>query len=160
VTVNQRGETSRWVRVRLAGPADPQRPGTPALTEGELVLRADRVSVDKTEMVFVCGEEEVFRLDRRYFRSLAWFVDRPTFADWLRGRRAQYPNAHRRWSALEIAKLREAVEAGRGWPQIAAAHGRTLTAVERQAAYFGFAPAPAPGAESNAQMTETEEVAS
>ena len=131
-------ETRGWVRVRLGGSPDPEHPDRPPLTDGEVVLRADRVAVDEGELVFLCAEEIVFRLDRRYFRTMAWFVDRPTFAEWLRGRRAQHPSAHKPWSAEERAQLAKAIGTGTDWPEIAKAHGRTQSAVRRKAIRLGF----------------------
>lgn len=126
--------TAGWVRVRLTGPTSPSYPDRPPLTEGELVLRADRVAVDADHLVFLCADEEVFRLPRRYFRSLAWFVDRPTFAEWLRARREKYPNQRRPWSEDERRRLDDEIGLyGMGWEQIAKAHGRTVAAVKRRA---------------------------
>lgn len=118
-----------WVRVRLATP----RTSDTALTEGEIVLRADRVTVDSEHVVFLCAGHVVFRLERCYFRAITWFVDRPSFAEWLAGRRAQFPNSHTRWSGGEREQLADEVAAGWGWQRISEKHGRTITAVERQA---------------------------
>lgn len=148
MTAKTRSETRGWVRVRLGAPANPQHSNRPTPTEGELVLRADRVAVDADRMMFIVDDEVAFELERRYFRSMAWFVDRPTFAEWLRARRAQYPNAHTPWSDLEVETLRGEVEAGADWAQIAKAHGRTSSAVKRQATYYGFASAAAPGGDA------------
>ena len=119
-------ETAAWVRVRLSAEA--------GMTEGELVLRADRVRVDGEHLEFLVGDQVVYRLDRAYFRALAWFVDRPTFGEWLRSRRKQYPNSHTRWSVREDQELREEIADGWDWARIAKAHGRTVSAVKRQAA--------------------------
>lgn len=142
------GATAGWVRVRLTGPQDPRGPRGAALTEGDLVLRADRVAADEESLVFLCAEEVVFRLERRYFRALSWFVDRPTFGEWLKARRRQYPNSHTRWSAKERAELAAQVAARVGWPQISQAHGRTVPAVQREAVRGGLVAAdavPGPG---------------
>lgn len=123
-----------WVRVRLSGPRDPKNPDRAPLTDGELVLRADRVAVNEGTMLFFCADEVVFELDRRYFRSMAWFVDRPTFAEWLRSRRATFPNQHRPWTAEERTRLDDEIGLyGMDWEQIAKAHGRTVAAVKQQA---------------------------
>jgi hypothetical protein len=135
--------TAGWVRVRLASPADPRGPRGVSLTEGELVLRADRVAADEEELVFVCADEVVFRLDRRYFRTLTWFVDRPTFGEWLRARRKQYPNSHTRWSTDERSQLAGELEQGLEWRRIADVHGRTVNAVQREAVRDGLVAAEA-----------------
>jgi len=69
-------EKATWIRVRLATPKT-DNPTAP--TQGELVLRADRVAVDAEVLLFLCDGHVVFRLDRCYFRALTWFVDRPNF---------------------------------------------------------------------------------
>ena len=143
-----RPRTAGWVRVRLTAPQDPHGPRGVALTEGELVLRADRVAVDEGSLVFLCADEVVFQLDRRYFRSMAWFVDRPTFAEWLRTRRKQYPNSHTRWSTLERDQLALELGGGSTWQRIADVHGRTVHAVQREAVKDGLVAAeafPRPG---------------
>jgi hypothetical protein len=147
---NGRGTTAKagWVRVRLTAPQDTRGPRGVSLTEGELVLRADRVAVDEEHLVFLCAEEVVFRLDRRYFRALTWFVDRPTFGEWLRARRKQYPNSHTRWSEDERGRLAAEVETGYGWQKISDLHGRTIHAVQREAVRDGLVAAeafPRPG---------------
>jgi hypothetical protein len=119
--------TATWVRVRLTDDR------SPALTEGELVLRADRVAVGDEHLAFYVADEVAYRLERRYFKALTWFVDRPTFGEWLKARRAQHPNSHRRWTDAESQRLREEIAAGLDWPRIAEAHGRTVSAVQRQA---------------------------
>ena len=127
--------TAGWVRVRLTDNH------TTALTEGELVLRADRVRVatDGENLEFLLADDVVFRLDRRYFKALAWFVDRPTFGEWLKARRAQHPNSHRPWSEDERRRLDTEIGLyGMGWQQIAQAHGRTVSAVRRRAALDGI----------------------
>ena len=124
-------QTASWVRVRLMAPKDDD---APALTEGELVLRADRVAVDEEHLNFLLADETVFRLDRRYFRALTWFVDRPTFGEWLKARRAQFPNSHHRWSTGEREQLAREIAAGWEWSRISEAHGRTVSAIQRQAA--------------------------
>lgn len=132
-------DAATWVRVRLTAPQDERGPRGVALTEGELVLRADRVAVDGEHLVFLCSDEVVFRLDRRYFRALTWFVDRPTFGEWLKARRAQFPNSHTRWSDEECDLLRGEVASSAAWKVVAEKHGRTVAAVKRQAALLGFA---------------------
>jgi hypothetical protein len=137
-----------WVRVRLTAPQDSRGPRGVSLTEGELVLRADRVAVDEESLVFLCAEEVVFKLDRRYFRALTWFVDRPTFGEWLRARRKQYPNSHTRWSEDERGRLAAEVDSGFGWHRISDLHGRTVHAVQREAVRDGLVAAeafPRPG---------------
>ena len=124
-------QTASWVRVRLMTPKDGD---CQALTEGELVLRADRVAVDEEHLNFLLAGEVVFRLDRRYFRALTWFVDRPTFGEWLKARRAQYPNSHKPWSEADTVRLAAAVARGVDWPKIALMLGRTASACQRQAA--------------------------
>lgn len=57
----------------------------------------------------------------------------PTFGQYVAAKRAQYPNANTRWSLGEREQLADEVAAGWSWPRIAAAHGRTLAAVEKQA---------------------------
>lgn len=131
-------EKAGWVRVRLA---TPKAGDQAAPTEGELVLRADRVAVDEDQINFFVAGEVVYRLERRYFRALTWFVERPTFGEWLRGRRAQFPNSHHRWSEGECELLRDEVASGTAWPLIAEKHGRTVSAVKRQAAWLGYAAA-------------------
>lgn len=123
-------QTASWVRVKLSAEA--------GMTEGELVLRADRFVVEEEHVVFLVGEEVAYRLERRYFRALTWFVDRPTFGEWLKLRRKQYPNSHHRWSDGEVEKLRAELAAGDGWQQISDRHGRTVGAVKRQAALLGL----------------------
>ncbi len=143
-----RAMTAGWVRVRLTAPQDPRGPRGIALTEGELVLRADRVAVDDEHLVFLCSDEVVFRLDRRYFRALTWFVDRPTFGEWLKARRKQYPNSHTRWSQDERTQLAEEVGQGFTWRRISDLHGRTVNAVQREAVRDGLVAAeafPGPG---------------
>lgn len=143
-----RPRTAGWVRVRLSAPQDTSGPRGVALTEGELVLRADRVAVDEGELVFLCADEVVFQLDRRYFRSMAWFVDRPTFAEWLRSRRKRYPNSHTRWSTQEREQLAKELGGGNSWQRIADVHGRTVHAVQREAVKDGLVAAeafPRPG---------------
>ena len=120
--------TATWVRVRLTNDR------SPALTEGELVLRADRVAVEDEHLAFYVADEVAYRLERRYFRALTWFVDRPTFGEWLKARRAQHPNSHYRWTRSESEQLREQIAAGWDWARIATNHGRTVSAVKRQAA--------------------------
>ena len=145
---DDRPRTAGWVRVRLTAPQDPRGPRGVALTEGELVLRADRVAVDEGSLVFLCADEVVFQLDRRYFRSMAWFVDRPTFAEWLRTRRKQYPNSHTRWSSEEREQLAHELGGGSSWQRIADVHGRTVHAVQREAVKDGLVAAdafPRPG---------------
>jgi len=147
---NGRGSAAKagWVRVRLTAPQDTRGPRGVSLTEGELVLRADRVAVDEENLVFLCAEEVVFRLDRRYFRALTWFVDRPTFGEWLRARRKQYPNSHTRWSEDERTRLADEVGSGYGWQKISDLHGRTIHAVQREAVRDGLVAAeafPRPG---------------
>jgi hypothetical protein len=137
-----------WVRVRLCAPAQADGPRGVSLTEGELVLRADRVAVDEEQLVFLCAEEVVFRLDRRYFSALTWFVDRPTFGEWLRARRKQYPNSHTRWSGEERDRLAEELGSGFDWQRISDLHGRTIHAVQREAVRDGLVAAeafPRPG---------------
>jgi len=126
MTAKTATETATWVRVRLS--ADH------GMTEGELVLRADRVSVGEDHLEFLIADEVVYRLERRYFRALTWFVDRPTFGEWLRARRAQFPASHTRWTVPEIERLADEVAAGMQWSRIAQKHGRTVSAVKRQAA--------------------------
>lgn len=129
-------QTASWVRVRLAAPSD--EPNI-TLTEGELVLRADRVAVEDEYLVFLLSDEPVFRLERRYFRALTWFVDRPTFGEWLKARRSQYPNSHKPWSGDECDRLTTEIQLyGMGWQQIADAHGRTPSSVRRQAQRLGL----------------------
>jgi hypothetical protein len=130
--------TAGWVRVRLAAPVDARGPRGVSLTEGELVLRADRVSVDEDSLVFLCSDEVVFRLDRRFFRTLTWFVDRPTFGEWLKARRKQYPNSHTRWSDVERERLAHEVSTGVTWRRISDLHGRTVHAVQREAVREGL----------------------
>lgn len=145
---DDRPRTAGWVRVRLTAPQDQRGPRGVSLTEGELVLRADRVAVDEEELVFLCADEVVFQLDRRYFRSMAWFVDRPTFAEWLRTRRKQYPNSHTRWSSEEREQLAHELGGGHSWQRIADGHGRTVHAVQREAVKDGLVAAeafPRPG---------------
>ena len=140
---DDRPKTAGWVRVRLTAPLDPRGPRGVSLTEGELVLRADRVAVDEGALVFLCADEVVFQLDRRYFRSMAWFVDRPTFGEWLRARRKQYPNSHTRWSTDERSQLAGELEQGLEWRRIADVHGRTVNAVQREAVRDGLVAAEA-----------------
>jgi hypothetical protein len=143
-----RAMTAGWVRVRLTAPQDPRGPRGIALTEGELVLRADRVAVDDEHLVFLCADEVVFRLDRRYFRALTWFVDRPTFGEWLKARRKQYPHSHTRWSEDERSQLADEVGQGFTWRRISDLHGRTVNAVQREAVRDGLVAAeafPGPG---------------
>lgn len=117
-----------WVRVHLLTPADaPSRPGAP---EGELVLRADRVSVGEDSLDFMVGDEVVFRLDRRYYGSLTWFVDRPTFGEWLATHQRRYAKANKPWTAAELADLDSEVADGVAWDEIADRHERTPRAVE------------------------------
>jgi hypothetical protein len=125
--------TATWVRVKLAAPPDPAAPRV-NMTEGELVLRADRVAVDEDSLLFLVGEEVQFRLDRAYFRALTWFVDRPTFGEWLKARRAQFPKSHHAWTSEDRAVLAREVAAGADWLEIATMLGRTASAVRRQAA--------------------------
>lgn len=120
-------ERAAWVRVQLA---TPKSGGQSAPTEGELVLRADRVAVQEEQICFLVANEVVYRLERRYFRALTWFVDRPTFGEWLRARRAQYPNSHTRWSEVEIERLTAEVAHRWEWERIAKGHGRTVNAVK------------------------------
>jgi hypothetical protein len=125
--------TAKWVRVRLGAPADS---GVPALTDGELILRADRVEPGKTLVRFYVGDEEVFRLPRDYYRTHALFVDRPTFAEWLRERRANYPRQGIVWSPAEVERLRNAKTTGldwAGWEKLAARFGRSVGSVQRKA---------------------------
>jgi hypothetical protein len=123
-------EDAAWVHVQLAA-----KVGDAAATaKDEIVLRADGVAVDEGVLLFLCAGQVVLRLDRRYFRALTWFVDRPTFGEWLAGRRAQFPNSHTRWSIGECEQLADEVAAGWGWQRIAGQHGRTISAVSRQAA--------------------------
>jgi len=124
-------EKATWVRVRLATPKSVVQA---APTEGELVLRADRVAVEDHQICFLVNGETVYRLDRRYFRALTWFVDRPTFGEWLRARRAQFPNSHTRWSEIERKRLAAEVAHRFDWARIATGHGRTVSACKRQAA--------------------------
>lgn len=124
-----------WVRIQLTSPVDPDNPGAPR-AEGELLLRADRVSVDTGVLTFVCNDAVVFKLDRRYVKAIAWFTKRLTFAEWLRERRFETPNQHRRWDAAEDARLRNEVEACTGWKQIAGLHGRSEAAVMRRALHL------------------------
>jgi len=145
---DDRPKTAGWVRVRLTAPQDARGPRGVALTEGELVLRADRVAVDEGALVFLCADEVVFQLDRRYLRSMAWFVDRPTFGEWLRSRRKQYPNSHTRWSVEERERLAKELGGGQSWQKIADVHGRTVHAVQREAVKDGLVAAdafPRPG---------------
>lgn len=127
-------DTAKWVRVRLTSP--PSADG-PSLTDGELILRADMIEYEADAVVFLVGSEEVFRLDRRYHQTHAWFVDRPTFADWLRQRRAKHPNQRRPWSDDELARLRSEARTSLShadWERIAKEHGRTVLAVKTRAA--------------------------
>lgn len=121
--------TAKWVRIRLTSPAT----DGPSLTEGEIVLRADSMLTDGEQWVFLLGAVEVFRLERRYHASHAWFVDRPTFAEWLRARRAQYAMQHRPWSADETFRLRQEITDGVSWERIAILHKRTVGAVKAKA---------------------------
>jgi len=126
--------TAKWVRVRLTSP--PTADG-PSLTDGELILRADSILTEPEHLVFLIDGSEVFRLDRRYHQSHAWFVDRPTFADWLKARRAKHPNQRRPWSEDELARLRSEARTSlsyAGWERIAKDHGRTVLAVKTRAA--------------------------
>jgi hypothetical protein len=123
-------KTAKWVRVRLTSP--PTNSG-PALTDGEIVLRADSIDHRADVLVFLLADEEVFRLDRQYYRSSAWFVDRPTFAEWLRSRRATRPNQRRPWSEDEAWQLHKEIKDGLTWEQIAQRHGRSVAAVRRKA---------------------------
>lgn len=144
-----RNGAAGWVRVRLSAPQqDTPGPRGVALTEGELVLRADRVAVDEDALVFLCADEVVFRLDRRYFRAMTWFVDRPTFGEWLKARRKQYPQSHTRWSDRERTQLAHEVAQGFAWRRISDVHGRTVNAVQREAVRAGLVAAeafPRPG---------------
>jgi hypothetical protein len=123
-------EEATWVRVQLAAKAG----DAAASAKDEIVLRADGVAVDGKVLLFLCAGQVVLRLDRRYFRALTWFVERPTFGEWLAGRRAQFPNSHTRWTAAETGQLRDEIAAGWDWARIAAKHGRTVGAVKREAA--------------------------
>ena len=121
--------TAKWVRVRLSSPGK--------LTDGEVVLRADRVKADTTHVRFFVGDEEVFRLPRDYYRTHAWFVDRPTFAEWLKARRAHYPRQGRVWSLEEVEQLRAAVTGALSWADweaLAVRFGRSVPSVQRKAA--------------------------
>jgi len=123
---DDRPRTAGWVRVRLTAPQDVPGPRGVSLTEDEVV----------------------FQLDRRYFRSMAWFVDRPTFGEWLRSRRKQYPNSHTRWSGEEREQLAKELGGGQSWQRIADGHGRTVHAVQREAVKDGLVAAdafPRPG---------------
>ena len=62
----------------------------------------------------------------------------PTFGQYVAAKRARYPNANTRWSPEERRQLGAELAAGWGWPRIAAAHGRTLAAVEKQAERDGL----------------------
>lgn len=124
-------KTATWVRVRLAAPKEGD---VSAPTEGELVLRADRVAVAEEHLVFYVADDVVYRLERRYFRALTWFVDRPTFGEWLKARRKQHPNSHHRWTGAEAQQLREEIADGWDWTRIAEQHGRTVSAVKRRPA--------------------------
>jgi hypothetical protein len=128
--------TRSWVRVRLT---DTAQTSQPALTEGELILRADTVAQLPDAVVFLVGDEEVFRLERCYYRTHAWFVDRPTFAEWLRQRRAHHPQQGRVWTPEEIARLKEATAGPltrERWERAAAEFGRSVTAVRTKAAWL------------------------
>lgn len=114
-----------WVRVKLSAEA--------GMTEGELVLRADRFVVEDEHVAFLVGDEVVYRMERRFFRALTWFVDRPTFGEWLRSRRKQYPNSHKPWSEVDSVRLAAAVARGVDWPEIALMLGRTASSVQRRA---------------------------
>jgi hypothetical protein len=138
VALPDKTKTATWVRVSLAAPADQRGPHGVSMTEGELVLRADRVQVQEDTLLFLVGDDVVFRLDRRFFRALTWFVDRPTFGEWLKARRKQYPNANRRWGDEEITQLRGEVGAGLSWPEIGDRHGRTANAVQDRANWLGL----------------------
>ena len=61
-----------------------------------------------------------------------------TFGQYVAAKRARYPNTNTRWSPGEREQLAREVEAGWGWPRIAAQHGRTLAAVEKQAERDGL----------------------
>lgn len=122
--------TAKWVRVRLTSPTT----DGPSLTEGELILRADMIDHQRDCLVFLLADQEVFRLDRAYYATSAWFVDRPTFAEWLKARRAKHPNQRRPWSAEELRRLDDEIGLyGMDWQQVAKAHGRTVSAVRRKA---------------------------
>ena len=123
----------KWVRVRLAAPPHPDYPDRPGLTEGELVLRADGVSQGDEHVTFFVGDEEVFQLKRSYYRNHAWFVDRPTFGEWLRERRAQYENQGRAWTADEDVQLLKEITDELPWRRISDRHGRSISAVRRRA---------------------------
>lgn len=122
--------TASWVRVRLTSPAT----DGPSLTSGELVLRADSIDHQADALVFLLAGEEVFRLERKYYQSSAWFVDRPTFADWLKARRAKHPMQHRPWTGAEMFQLRQEIADGVTWERIAVLHKRTVGAVQAKAA--------------------------
>jgi len=62
----------RWVRVTLAAPA-----------AGELVVRADSMLTQSEHVVFLLGNMEVFRLERRFYAASMWFVARPSLRDRL-----------------------------------------------------------------------------
>jgi hypothetical protein len=115
-------ELVRWARVKLSADS--------GMTEGELVLRADRTRIDDDHVVFLVADQVVYRLERRYFRAMAWFVDQPTFGEWLRARREQFPNSHTRWSEVEIERLTFEVAHRWAWERIAKEHGRTVAAVK------------------------------
>ena len=61
-------------------------------------------------------------------------MDRPTFGEWLKARRQQFPSSGRRWSEVERQRLAAEVAHGWDWARIAKGHGRTVSAVKRQAA--------------------------
>jgi hypothetical protein len=75
-------------------------------------------------------------------------VDRPTFGEWLKARRKQFPNSHTRWSEGERETLSQEVGQGFGWRRISDLHGRTVGAVQREAVRGGLVSAeafPSPG---------------
>ena len=127
--------TAKWIRVRLGAPASPDA-NAPALTDGDLILRADRVAPGKTTVRFYVGDEEVFRLPRAYYRTHAVFVDRPTFAEWLRERRAHCPRQGRVWTADEVERLAKTGTRGLDhaeWQALAQSFGRSVGSVRVKA---------------------------
>ena len=125
--------------------------GSVAVMAGKPAREVTRLSVGQYfgEMSLLTGEPRSATVVAAE-DSLLLEVDRPTFAEWLRSRRKQYPNSHTRWSSEEREQLAHELGGGSSWQRIADVHGRTVHAVQREAVKDGLVAAeafPRPGVE-------------
>ena len=122
--VAARQDINGWcVRIAFTDSADDET--------DELVIRADRVEFRAGEAVFHLAAEPTHTFPVEQITSLSWGYRRATRTQLARRTGAW-------WTAAESDRLRQELEAGCSWEQIADCHDRSVYAVQRQAMKVGL----------------------